>query len=162
MNGWQRFFILLLCTFAVMVCYPNFDGAGWSFAGVVMLAWTGVIVVISILSGLFGLYNFNFLNRLITLAFFCGVMYSLLWYFPQKDNVVPINKIKYGEIPSAEDIKKGINRFTFNFDFVHRNARRDENFINQELDKDKIKKDLGKTVKKAKKEIEEEFEIIVE
>ena len=56
----------------------------------------------------------------------CAIMYSLLWYFPQEDKVTPINKIKYGEIPTKQDIEYGLKRFTFNFDFVRRNARRAE------------------------------------
>lgn len=145
-----------------MVLYPNFDGAGWSFMGTALLLWTGVIIVLSIISNLFGLYNFNALNRLISFALLFGILYSLLWYFPQTDKVTPINKIKYGEIPTMSDIKKGINRFTFNFDFVRRNVRREENFINQDLDKTKIKKEIGKNIKKAVKEVEEDLDITVE
>lgn len=162
MNGWQRFFLLILCAFAVMVCYPNYDTLGWSFMGMACLAWTGIIILISIVINLFGLYNFKFLNRLITLVLFCTILYCFLWYFPQTDHVSPINKLKYGEIPTSDDIKKGINRFTFNFDFVNRNVRRAENFVNQDLTKAKAKKEITKTIKKAKKEFEDDIEIIME
>lgn len=162
MNGWQRFAILLLCCFAVMVLYPNFDAAGWTFIGIAIAMWTGAIIVLSIISNLFGLYRLETLNKLIALAFFCAVMYTLLWYFPQEDKVTPINKLKYGEIPSKADIEKGLKRFKFNFDFVRRNARRSENFINQDMDGDKVKKELKKKVSEKTDEFIESIQIDVE
>ena len=106
-----------------MVCYPNFDAAGWTFIGILIAMWTGAIMILSIISNIFGLYRLETLNKLICLVFICAVFYTLLWYFPQEDKVTPINKIKYGEIPSKADIEKGLKRFKFNFDFVRRNAR---------------------------------------
>ena len=122
MNGWQRFAVLILCCFTVMVLYPDFDASGWTFIGVAFAMWTGVIIVLSVISNLFGLYKFESLNKLVFFVLICAIMYSLLWYFPQEDKVTPINKIKYGEIPTKADIKRGLQRFTFNFDFVRRNA----------------------------------------
>lgn len=146
MNGWQRFAILLLCCFAVMVLYPNFDASGWTFMGIAIAMWTGAIMVLSIISNLFGIYRLETLNKFISLLFIAAVMYTLLWYFPQEDKVTPINKLKYGEFPTKADIDKGLKRFTFNFDFVRRNARRSENFINQDMDGDKVKKEIKKKV----------------
>ena len=167
MNGWQRFGILFLCCFGVMVLFPRYDVAAWPFIGVLMLMWTGVIMVISLISNIFALERIEWLNRLLTLALFCGIMYTLLWYFPQKDKVSPVNKLKYGEYPTVADIKQGMKQLTFNFDFVRRNVGRDENFINQEkVDsaKKKVKK-AAHAVKEAPKNLvevvedeEEEFE----
>ena len=70
-----------------------------------------------------------------------------------------------------QDIERGINRFTFNFDFVRRRATRPENFINQELDENKekieetndaIKEAAQKAKKQAAKKIEQTLEIEVE
>lgn len=146
MNGWQRFAILLLCCFVVLVCYPNFDISGWTFIGLLIAMWTGGIIVLSIISNLFGLYRLESVNKFISIVFIFAVFYTLLWYFPQEDKVTPINKLKYGEFPTKADIDKGLKRFTFNFDFVRRNARRSENFINQDMDGDKVKKEFKKTV----------------
>ena len=88
-----------------MVLYPNYDAAGLYFVGVTLAMWTGVILVLSIISNMLGLYNFPSLNKLITFVLVVMIMCCLLWYFPQKDNVTPINKIKYGEVPTKEDIK---------------------------------------------------------
>lgn len=145
-----------------MVLYPYFDAAGWTFMGVAFAMWTGVIVVLSIISNLFGLYKFDGLNKLIFFVLICAIMYSLLWYFPQEDKVTPINKIKYGEIPTKKDIEYGIKRFTFNFDFVRRNARRKENFINQDMDKDEVKKEIKKKVSDTTDELIDSIDIQVE
>lgn len=149
MSGWQRFGLLLVCCFAVLVLFPNYDMTGLSFIGLALLMWTGVIILLTIISNIFGLYRFEWLERTITFVIFFAIMYSLLWYFPQEDKVTPINKFKHGEIPTAADIEKGLKRLTFNFDFNHRNARRSENFANQtELKKAKepVKKTIqGKT-----------------
>lgn len=162
MNGWQRFAILLLCCFAVMVLYPDFDAAGWTFIGILIAMWTGGIIVLSIVSNIFGIYRFETLNKLVSLLFICAVMYTLLWYFPQEDKVTPINKLKYGELPSKADIEKGLKRFKFNFDFVRRNARRSENFINQDMDGDKVKKELKKKVAEKTDEFIDSIQIDVE
>ena len=162
MNGWQRFALLILCCFTVMVLYPDFGTSGWTFIGVVFAMWTGVIVVLSVISNLFGLYNLETFNKLITFVLLCAIMYSLLWYFPQEDKVTPINKIKYGEIPTKADIERGLKRFTFNFDFVRRNARRKENFINQDLDGGKVKDQIKKKVSETTDDLIESIDIQVE
>ncbi len=132
MNGWQRFGILLVCCFLVLVLFPNYDATGLSFIGLTLLMWTGAIILLTIISNIFGLYRFEWLAKLVTLAVFAAIVYTLLWNFPQTDKVVPINKLKYGEYPTKADIEKGLKRLTFNFDFNRRNARRSENFANQE------------------------------
>ncbi len=167
MNGWQRFMFLLMCYFVVMVLYPNYDAAGLYFVGITLAMWTGAILVLSIISNMLGLYNFPSLNKLITFILIVMIMCSLLWYFPQKDNVTPINKIKYGEIPTKADIEHGLNRFTFNFDFVHRRANRAENFVNQEIEDNKkgvkeTKEKLQKNTQKAVKKVEDTLDIKVD
>jgi hypothetical protein len=162
MNGWQRFGMLIVCCFIVMVLYPNFNGTGWSFIWMTAGLWTGGILVLSVISNLFGLYRLETLNKLITIVLLCGIMYSLLWYFPQKDKVSPINKLKHGEFPTKEDLDKGLRRFTFNFDFVRRNVRREENFINQDMDSKKVKKEIKKKVTKKTDEMIDELDIHVD
>ena len=159
MNGGQRFAVLIVCCFTVMVCYPDFDAAGWAFIGTILAMWTGVIVILSIVSNLFGLYKWESLNKLIFFVLTCAIMYSLLWYFPQTDKVTPINKIKYGEIPTKADLDRGLKRFTFNFDFVRRNARRKENFINQDMNSKEVKKELKKKAAKTAEELIEKMDL---
>ena len=161
MTGWQRFGILLVCCILIMVLFPDYGAAGWSFIGLTMLMCGGAILVISLICNVFALDRFEWFNRLITLAVFCGIVYVLLWYFPQEDKVSPINKLKYGEYPTMEQIKKGMKKLTFNFDFVHRNVRRDENFVNQE-GIEKAREKVQNTAKKLKKKSDSFVEIIDE
>ncbi|MBR4682446.1 MAG: hypothetical protein IKP06_04000 [Elusimicrobiaceae bacterium] len=132
MSGWQRFGILIVCCFLLVVLFPNYDTAGLSFVGLAFLMWTGAIILLTIISNIFGLYRFEWLQKTVTFAVFFGILYTLLWNFPQTDKVSPINKLKHGEYPTKADIEKGLKRLTFNFDFEHRNVRRNENFVNQE------------------------------
>lgn len=162
MNGWQRFAIVLLSAFAVMVLFPEFDAAGWTFIGMAIAMWTGAIVILSLISNMFGIYRLESLNKFISFVLLFVIFGSFLWYFPQKDKVSPINKLKHGEFPTKADIDKGLKRFKFNFDFVRRNVHRKENFINQEMDKEKVKKSVQKKAAEAGEEFLDSFEIEVE
>ena len=132
MNGWHRFGILIVCCVAVMILFPEYNFSGWSFMGMMLLMWTGVIVLLSLLINIFGLERAERFNKLLTLVIMVLILWCLLLYFPQTDKVSPINKLKYGEYPTKRTIKKGIKKLTFNFDFKRRNVHRDANYINQE------------------------------
>lgn len=162
MNGWQRFGMLIVCCFIVLVLYPNFDSSGWNFIWLVGGLWTAVIMVLSVIFNIFGLSHFEGFNKLVTIVLLGGIIYSLLWYFPQTDKVSPINKLKHGEFPTKADIDKGLKRFTFNFDFVRRNIHREENFINQDMDRKKVKEELKKQVTKKTDEMIDNLDIQVE
>ena len=94
------------------------------------------------------------------------IILSLLWFFPQEDKVTPINKIKHGEFPTGGDIKRGIQKFTFNFAFDKRNARSEKNFVNQKdakaEEEEAAKKAAEEAAKKAAKKALQKLEIIVE
>ena len=154
MNGWHRFGILVVCCVAVMVLFPQYDFSGWTFMGMMLLMWTGTIMLISLLINMFGLYQAERFNKLITLVLMGLILCSLLWYFPQTDKVSPINKLKYGEYPTKATIKKGIKRLTFNFDFVRRNVHRDANFINQEVPYSGAVKRTRQTVQRVQERAE--------
>ena len=166
MTGIRRFFMLLLCTAIVMICFPDYGAAGWTFAGTLVLVWTGVILVMSIVGSIFGLYRYEGINRFLSLVLFLGIMFSLLWYFPQDSRVSPINQLKHGEIPTGSDIKRGLDKFTFNFAFDRRNARNEQNFIHQkdpkELTEEAAKKEAQQTAKKAAQKASQKLEIVVE
>ena len=164
MTGFGRFFMLLLCTVVVMICFPDFGVTGWTFAGTIVLIWTGVILIMSIVGSLFGLYRFDGINRFLTFVLFLGIMFSLLWYLPQDSKVSPINQLKYGEFPTGADLQRGMQKFTFNFAFDNRNAREQENFINQKIPtiKEETKKAAENTKRKVAKKINEQLDIIVE
>lgn len=161
MNGAQRFWLLVLGCLAVMILFPDFDSKGWSFILFTLLAGSGILLVLSVISNLFSIYRFELLNKLITLIFLGSVFYFLLWYFPQINYPAPIYQLKDGRTPTKADIQRGLKRVTFNFDFVRRDVRRNENFVNQELEKGK--KEIKKTsFKPDNSPAEENLDILVE
>ncbi len=166
MTGIQRFFLLILCVLLVMICYPHFGTSGWVFAGTIILVWTGIILIMSVIGSLFGLYRFEGINRFLSWVFLLCVMASLLMYFPLEDNTTPLQRLKQGEIPTGADIKQGIEKFTFNFAFDKRNARSERNFVNQQDVKkaaqEAAQKEAQEAAKKAAQKALEKLEIIVE
>ena len=166
MTGLQRFFSMIFCIGLIMILYPGFGAAGWSFAGIMILVWTGIILIMAVVDSLFGLYRFEGINRFLTYILIAGVLISMLCLFPQDDKVSPINKLKYGELPTASDIKQGINKFSFNFDFNKRNARSEKNFINQRDQKAEAEaaaqKAEAERKRKAAEKARQKIEIVVE
>jgi len=158
MTTWQRIGLLILGCFTIMVLYPDFDSNGWMFIGKTLGVGLGVIILVSLISDLFAIYRFEWLTRLISLIMLACLIYVLLNYFPQKGNMSPWQKIQDGQRPTKEDINRGIQRLTFNFDFVRRNVNRDENFINQnERSQQKLQ-----TPKKAPDPFGSDLDIVVE
>ncbi len=167
MTGLQRFFSLCLCVLLIMILYPNFGTAGWTFAGVFILLGTGVILIMAVVDSIFSLHRFEGINRFLSWIFIACVLVSMLWLFPQDDKVAPINKLKYGELPTGADIRRGIQKFSFNFAFDKRNARRSENFINQrdpkaEAEEAAKKAAAEKTRRAAAKKARPKIDIVVE
>ena len=162
MNGWHRFGLLLVCCIAVMILFPNYGGAGWPFIGITMLMWTGAIMIMSLLTNIFALDRMAWFNKLVTLLFLIGFLYTLLWYFPQSDRVSPINKLKHGEYPTSVTMKQGLKKLTFNFDFARRNVHRSENFVNQDVPYSGAVKRARETVQKLQKRVSDEIEFGVE
>ncbi len=166
MTGISRFFMLILCVLLVMICFPDFGSSGWTFAGTIILVWTGVILITSVVGSLFGLYRFDGINRFLTFVLFLGIMFSLLWYLPQDEKVSPINQLKYGQFPTGADLKRGLDKFTFNFAFDKRDARSEKNFVNQkdpkETAEEAAKKAAEEAAKKAVRKAKQKLEVVVE
>ena len=168
MTGISRFFMMLLCVGAVMICFPDFGSAGWSFAGTIIMVWTAIILIMGIVGSLFGLYRFDGINRFLTFVLFLAIMFSLLWFLPQDEKPSPIEQLKRGDFPTGADIQRGMQKFTFNFAFDRRNARRGENFVNQKDAKAEAEEAAKKAAEEAKrraaakKAAEPKIEIVVE
>ncbi len=159
MTGWARFFLLIACCFGVLILWPQYDTEGLLFISMAFILWTCIIILLSVLSNIFGIYKFEWLNRLFSIAFLGALIYSLLYYFPLPDKTTPAQRLQKNIWPTVQDVQDGAKRLTFNFDFVRRNAKSDANFINQKLDNaaEKTEK-MKKTLQKKK----EAFEVIVE
>lgn len=166
MIGLQRFCLLILCLGLVMICYPDYGAAGWAFAGTMILVWAGIILIMSVVGSLFGLYRFEGINRFLTWIFVLCVLASLFMFFPQEDKVTPLQKLQQGKIPTGADIQRGLNKFTFNFAFDRRNARSDKNFVNQKDAKqaaeEAAKKEAEEAARRAAKKALQKLEIIVD
>ncbi|WP_458402457.1 hypothetical protein [Candidatus Avelusimicrobium sp.] len=133
MNGWAKFFLLLVCCVFTLILFPQYDQAGLKFMGMLFLFWTCTIMLFSIIGNILALYKFETLNRLFGIAFLAGFIASLLLYFPLVGNETPYTRLQNKQWPTEENIKEGVKRLTFNFDFVRRNAKRQENFVNQKI-----------------------------
>lgn len=166
MLGIGRFFMLLLCVVLVMICFPDYGMTGWTFAGTIVLVWAAVILIMSMVGSIFGLYRYEGINRFLSFVLFVGIMFSLLWYFPQDSKVSPINQLKYGDFPTGADIERGLDKFTFNFAFDKRNARSEKNFIHQQDAKQAAEeaatKQAAQDAKKAAQKARETLEVVVE
>ena len=158
MNGWQRFGLLLLGCVIVAILFPDFETAGWTFLFFTLIGGAAGILVLSVLSNMFAIYRFELLNKVITLIIIGVIAYVLLWYFPLVNYRAPIEQLRAGRHPTQDDIRRGLKRLTFNFDFVNRNVHREENYKNQELKKNNPDKKQAAPKPKPEEEIQIDME----
>ena len=159
MNGWAKFFLLIVCCIFTLILWPQYNTDSLQFMGLLALLWTCLILLISIVGNIFALYKFEFLNRLVSLAYLAALLASLIYNFPLENDQTPYLRMKNNIWPTISDAKAGIERLTFNFDFVRRNVNNEKNYINQQFDKaDSTKKEIKKAVQKT----QEMLDIIVE
>lgn len=153
MNGWSKFFLLIVSCFFVLILWPQYEKQALHFMGMLFLFWTCVIILISVVGNILALYKFELLNRLVSLLFLSALVYSLLNYFPLPDKKTPLLLLKNNTYPTLEDIQVGMKRLSFNFDFVRKSAE-NNNYINQKID------DAATSTKEIKKTIQEKTEAL--
>ncbi len=155
MNGWQRFFLLLMCEAGVLVCWPDYGRSGVLFLVMAGVLWTCIIMLLSVISNIFGIYKFELLNRLVSLAFLAVLAASFLYYFPLENTQTPWTRLQSGRYPTTDDMSRGLRRLANGFHLVQDRAQD----VNEKLDgaSDALKK-TEKSVKKQK----EKLDIIVE
>jgi len=159
MTGWQRFLLLFVFCCGVMICWPQYDSHGITFIIMAFILWTCVIMLLSVFINLFAIDKWESLHRLLSIAFLLVMLGSLLYYFPLQEKQTPIKRLANGQFPTSGDLQEGLKRFTFNFDFVRRNARSETNFINQKIDTASedatdTKTELKQIVKKQKAKLD--------
>ena len=159
MNGWARFFLLLVCCIVTLILWPQYNRAGLGFLGMFFILWTCITILLSVIVNIFAIYKLEWLHRLISIAFVVTMVACLLYYFPLANNQTPISRLKANQWPSGQDIQDGIKRLTFNFDFLRRNVHRDANYVNQKLDDGT---EATKEIKKIVKKQQETLDIVVE
>ncbi len=152
MTGWQRFFLLIACCALTMILWPQYDSAGVTFMFMAALLWTCVIILLSVLSGIFGIYKFEFLNRFISILYLGALLACLLFYFPLKNGETPAKRLQNNQCPTLQDVKQGAQRMTFDFDFVHRTLR--DSPVHKKVDKAaKTVSEVGEDLKEKKEQI---------
>ena len=159
MSGWQRFFMLFLFTIGILVCFPQYDAKGFTFMAMAFILWCCIIILFTVVVNLFAIAKFDWLHRILSIAFLLIMLASLLFHFPLEDNQTPISRLKNGQLPTILDLQEGARRLTFNFDFVRRNVRRSDNYVNQQYDK---KPEPKQEVKKPVKKRDDVLDIVVE
>lgn len=163
MNGWQRFFLLIVFCVSILICWPQYDRTGLNFLGLAFILWTCVIMMFSIFVNIFALYKLENLHRLLSLILIVVMLGSLLAYFPLRNNQTPLSRMQQNLWPTLQDMKQGMQQLTFNFDFVRRNVHRDDNYINQTWREGKEKtKEAAQEVKQAVKDTKEQIDIWAE
>ena len=151
MTGWQRFFLLIVCMAATLILWPQYDQAGLSFVLMAGILWTCVIIMLSVLSGIFGIYKFEFLNRFISILFLGALIACLLYYFPLKNAETPFSRMKAGKWPTTQDVQIGLERLTIDVDFLRRNMHKEGKSIQQKIDEaSEVVEDFKKTAKEKK------------
>lgn len=161
MSGWQRFFMLFLFTVGILLCFPQYNSKGFTFMAMAFILWCCIIILFTVLLNLFAIAKFDWLHRLLSIIFLLLMLASLMCHFPLIDGQTPFSRLKNGQLPTVADIEEGARRLTFNFDFVRRNVRRSDNYVNQQYDKpaEQDKKEVKKPVKKP---VEKPLDIVVE
>ncbi len=103
-----RTFLLALCCFAVIICYPYYaDGAL-----TIMATWTLVaffiMLFITIITKAILLGRSHVFNSLLDIAMIIGFLYILLNIFPLLDGSTPYMRIKKHIYPSTDEIEVGL------------------------------------------------------
>ena len=156
MSAWQRFFLLIIFCAGVMICFPQYDKQGFSFMLTAFCLWTCLIILLSIIVNLLGIYKFDFLHRIISLIFLAVMLGSLLYYFPLPNQQTPLSRLKNKQYPTSQDMNIGIRKLTFNFDFFRQNFQKKEETIKKAVQKAK------ETSPQEPQEEEQQMEIIME
>ncbi|MBR3632348.1 MAG: hypothetical protein IKN49_04770 [Elusimicrobiaceae bacterium] len=163
MNGWARFFLLLVCCLVTLILWPQYNRASLAFLGMYFVLWTCITILLSVLINMFAIYKVEWLHRIISIVFVVVMAGCLLYYFPLINHQTPWARLKANQWPSGQDIQEGIKQLTFNFDFVRRNVHRDANYINQKLDDGKeTTTETTQEIKKIVKKQQETLDIVVE
>ena len=159
MNGWSKFFLLIVSCIFVLILWPQYEQESLRFMGMLFLFWTCVIILISVIGNILALYKFELLNRLVSLLFLGALVYSLLNYFPLSNKQTPLLLLKNNVYPTIADIQHGMKRLSFNFDFVRKSVQDESNYVNQQIEK---AAEQGKNIQKNIQETTEALDIIVE
>jgi len=103
-----RGILIILCCFAVVICYPYYGDNAIKIMvtwGVIAFVLTAILTFVTkaLLIG-----KWHFFNTILDLAIILTFLYVLLNIFPQISGESPFSKLKRGIYPSSEDIDVGL------------------------------------------------------
>lgn len=103
-----RGILIILCCFAVLICYPDYTDNALK----IMITWAGLsflaVTILTIVSKILLIGRIHFVNTLLDIAIVIAFLYILLNIFPQIDGKSPYLRLKKGIYPKTEDIDKGL------------------------------------------------------
>lgn len=107
----RRILLIALAHFIVMVCFPYYGGGGFVFGLVSLVAWSAAAILAAVISAVLFLDKWAKFNALLSALIFFGALGTMLFYFPQENNISPVKKLSYGDLPSGKEINKGLGNF---------------------------------------------------
>ncbi len=111
----RRILYIALIHFCVMVCFPHYGVGGFTFGLVSCGVWALIAIIFGIVGAIFFLDKWEKFNSLVTALLLAGALFTILNYMPQENKISPLKKLAYGQIPTTEDINKGLKNFGINF-----------------------------------------------
>ena len=103
-----RTFLIALCCFAVIICYPNYANGALT----IMFTWAVVtffvMLILTLVTKALYIGKTHVFNSLFDIALVIGFLYILLNILPLIDGKTPFMRIKKGIYPTAQDVNKGL------------------------------------------------------
>ncbi len=108
-----RTFLIILCCFIVIICYPNHARGALT----VMFTWAVVaffiMLILTLITKAIHLGKNYIFNSLFDMALIVGFLYILLNIFPLINGKTPFMYLKKGIYPTKQDINKGVRNLKF-------------------------------------------------
>lgn len=103
-----RTFLICLCSFAVIICYPAYAKGALT----VIFTWAVVaffiMLILTLLTKAIYIGKSHIFNSFFDIALIIAFLYILLNIFPLSDGTTPYMRIKKGIYPSKQDITTGL------------------------------------------------------
>lgn len=108
-----RTFLIALCCFIVIICYPNYANGALT----VMFTWAVIaffiMIILTLVMKALHLGKNHIFNSFLDIALVIAFLYILLNIFPLIDGKTPFMRIKKGIYPTKQDISKGLENLGF-------------------------------------------------
>jgi len=105
-----RGILIVLCCFAVFICYPNYADSALR----ITITWAGLafiaVAILTIVTKALIIGRFHLFNTLLDIAIIITFLYILLNIFPQINGQSPYSRLKKGIYPKMTDIDKGLSK----------------------------------------------------